>query len=47
MLDLERLRKILYAHSPFNLASKNDDKYRDAVDDALEYYVTVEVKNVR
>lgn len=31
----ETLRKALYANSPFDLASANDDKYRDAIDATL------------
>lgn len=33
---LERMRNHFYANSPFDLASKNDDKYRDAVDETLD-----------
>jgi hypothetical protein len=42
---LERMRNHFYANSPFDLASKNDDKYRDAIDETLdELYTPAEVK---
>jgi len=32
----EELRQELYAVSPFDLCSPNDDKYRDAIDSVLD-----------
>lgn len=33
--DIEKLRRELYANSPFDLGSDNDNKYRDAIDTTL------------
>jgi hypothetical protein len=38
MCDIQILRQELYANSPFDLASDNDNIYRDAVDAALASY---------
>jgi hypothetical protein len=35
VVDLVKMRKKLYADSPFNLATKEDDAYRDGVDATL------------
>jgi hypothetical protein len=32
----EELRAALYAASPFNLTSLNDNRYRDAIDSVLD-----------
>lgn len=41
---IEKLRNRFYANSPFDLASVNDDKYRDAIDETFEEaFKTVEV----
>ncbi len=36
MLNIEKLRKKLYAQSPYDLATMKDDCYRDGVDYTLE-----------
>jgi hypothetical protein len=33
--EIEKLRNALYANSPFDLGSTNDNKYRDAIDETL------------
>jgi hypothetical protein len=35
-MDKEQLRQALYAASPFDLASDNDDLYRDAIDSVID-----------
>jgi hypothetical protein len=35
VIDIVKMRKKLYADSPFNLATKEDDAYRDGVDATL------------
>lgn len=48
-MDREQLRQHFYAVSPFDLASDEDDRYRDAIDEVLDqwHYVdaTVAVTN--
>ena len=49
LMDKEQLRQAFYAVSPFDLASGEDDLYRDAINDVLGqwHYIdaTVEVTN--
>ena len=35
-MNINKMRKKLYADSPFDLASKKDDAYRDGVDNTLD-----------
>ena len=35
---VEYVKNLLYADSPFDLASVEDDAYRDGVDLAIEYF---------
>lgn len=41
---MSTLKDRLYSESPYDLASENDDKFRDHIDNALEADFVIEVR---